>query len=248
MAQLKSIQRAFELIDLLWQMDGGTPSEFAHRLEIPISTAHDYLQSLEATDYVVKEGGRYQLSYGFLSMGSRLQRRNKLYHVAKPEVRTLAEETGEIANVSVEEGDQWILLHDESGYRGLNLGIYPGLKTPLHTHAAGKVILAHLPAGRRSALIDRELEQMTSYTITDGTALKSELSTCRKRGYAIDTNEQVVGMGVVASPLLDSETILGAVAVVCPSSRLTDEDYRKELVRKTRESADSIVINYQYGR
>lgn len=248
MAQLKTVRRVFRLLDLLWQLDGGTPSEIATRLDVPVSTAHDYLQSLESTGYVTTEAGVYRLSYRFLAMGSRLQRRSKLFHVARPEVGTLAEETGEIANVSVEEDGQWVLLHHESGHRGLNLGIYPGLRTPLHTHAAGKVILAHLPDGRREAVLDAGLERRTSETITDVAMLESELSTVRERGYAVDADEQVAGMGVVAAPLVTDGDVLGAMAVVCPSSRLTDETYRTELTRKIREATDAVIINYQYGQ
>lgn len=245
--QMKSIRRVFEIIDLLWQLDGGTPTNVANQLDIPLSTAHDYLQSLESTEYVTKEAGVYQLGYSFLSMGSRLQRRNRLFQVTQEELRLLAEETREVANVSVMEDDHWILLNSESGPRGLNLGTYPGLKTSLHTHAAGKVILANLPADRRESIITRGLERRTEHTITDPDELRARLETIRGQEYAVDKDEQVVGMGVVATPLISNGVVLGAIAVVCPSGRLDDADHQEYLVQKLREATDSILVNYQYS-
>lgn len=247
MNQLKSVRRAFDIVDLLWQLDGATPTAVSERLDIPLSTAHDYLQSLAATEYVTGEDGVYRLGYAFLSMGSRLQRRNRLFHVSQQELRSVADETGETANVSVTEGDEWVILHNESGSRGFNLGHYPGLKTPLHTHAAGKVILANLPVDRRESILDAGLERMTAETVTDPDELRSELATIRERGVAVDRDEQVVGMGVVAAPLIGDGDVLGAIAVVCPSGHLDEPAHRTELSQRIREAADTVLINYQYG-
>jgi DNA-binding IclR family transcriptional regulator len=180
-------------------------------------------------------------------MGGRLQYRSKLFHVANPVIQSLAEETGEMANVSLEEGGRWVVLYNESGDRALNLGVFPGLKTPLHTHAAGKVILANLPRNRRDSILEDGLEQVTDETITDPDKLRSEFSAIRERGHAFDMDEQIKGMGEIAAPLLDDTGVLGAVAVVCPSGRLADETYRDELTRKIKEATDSISINYQYS-
>lgn len=247
MRRLKSIDRAFDIVHLLWRLDGATPTTVADHLDVSVSTAHDYLQSLAATGYVTNDEGEYALGYAFLAMGSRLQRRNRLFHVARPELRELADDTGELANVGIAEGDDWVLLHNEVGSRGLELGDYPGLRTAFHTHAAGKVVLAHFPEERRDELLAGDLEAVTAETTTDPDALREELATIREEGVAIDRDGQVVGIGVVAAPLLADEEILGSLAVVCPSGRLADEADRERLRRTVREAADTVMINYRYS-
>ncbi|MFC6723576.1 IclR family transcriptional regulator [Halobium palmae] len=244
---LTTIQRAFEMIEALLRLDGAGPARIAREFGIPRSTAHDYLRSLETTGYVIERDGVYRISHQFLATGGRLKRRNPLYHVARGELAALARDTGEVANVSIEEGGQWILLHKELGERALDLGTYPGLHTPLHTHAAGKSILANLSESARTAIIENGLERMTEHTVTDPEELEAELAAIREDGYAIDADQQVVGMGVVAAPLLVDGSVLGAVAIVCPSKRLLNEPYRRELTQKVLESSDTITVNYRFG-
>ena len=247
MTRLTTVQRAFEVIEMLWRLDGGGPAALADRLDLPKSTVHDYLQTLETTGYVVQQDGVYHLSYKFLATGTRLQHRNKLYNVTRQELKALAEDTDENANIGIVENKRWILLNSERGDRSLDLGTFPGLSTPLHTHAAAKALLAHLPESQREAVFADGFASVTEQTMTDPTALQSELETIRENGYAVDTDQQVKGMGVVAAPILADGTAVGSVAIVCPSGRLDDEPYYKELIRKVRESADTISVNYVYG-
>lgn len=247
MVQLRTIQRAFKIIKTLEQLDGAGPAALARELNLPKSTAHDYLRTLETTGYVIKSDGIYYLSYDFLATGKRLQYRNKLYQVARLELKALAREIDENVNVSIVEDEQWVLLDSVRGNRSFDLGVYPGLQTPLHTHAAAKSILAHLPEEQRETLFDTELEAVTEHTITDPEQLRSELSDIRDAGYAVDSDQQVVGMGTVAAPVLVEEDVVGSIAIVCPSGRLEDDEYRDTLTRKIRESADTIGVNYLYG-
>ena len=243
----QTVERAFEVIHVLEALDGGGPTELAERLDIPKSTAHDYLQTLERTGYVTNRDGTYQVGFRFLGLGERMKHRNRYFHIAKPNIETLAADTEETVNIGIEEDGEWVILHLVRGERSLSEGAYPGLRTPLHTHAAGKVVLANLPEARRNEIIEEGLERVTDDTITDPSTLRANLATIRENGYAVDADQQVLGMGVVAFPVLIDDEVVGSVAIVCPSGRLADSDYREELIRKVRETTESITINYRYG-
>lgn len=244
---LRTVQQAFAVVETLWNHGGVGPTELASRMDLPKSTAHEYLRALEATEFVIKRDGVYHVSHRFLTIGGRLKYRNQLFQVAKRELRALAEDTGETTNVSFEENKQWVLLHTESGDRSLDLGTYPGMMTPLHSHAAGKAQLAYRSEAFVDDFLNGPLEQPTEATITDAEELRAELQTIREVGYAVDWDQQIRGMGVVAAPLIVNEDAIGAVAVVCPTGRLQDEEYRAELIRKVQEVADSVTVNYRYG-
>lgn len=121
-APLQTVVRAFEIIELLWEGNITGPSDLARQMDMPRSTAHDYLRTLESTGYVVRRDGQYNVGYRFLAMGSRLKHRNRLFHIAKPVLEQISSETGELATVSVEERGRWVVLHNESGSQSLNLG------------------------------------------------------------------------------------------------------------------------------
>ncbi|WP_227355832.1 IclR family transcriptional regulator [Haladaptatus salinisoli] len=246
---LKTVQRAFEIIEILWGQSGATPSELAIQLDVPQSTIYDYLQTLQSMGYVKRVDGEYRLSYKPLTIGGRIKYRSRLFRVAQSELQQVVAETGEVADINVEDNGQAVILHYERGEQSLDLGMYPGMRTPLHTHAAGKVILAHLPEVRVDDIIDRHgLESMTDQTITSVKTLKDELEEIRTDGFAMDWNQQVSGMGTIAAPILVDGDILGAISIVAPSDRVQNEPYQEQLQQRVREASSTISINYQYSQ
>lgn len=245
---MSSVLRAFEVIDVLWETGGAGPSAVARQMDIPKSTAHIYLQTLSNTEYVVNDDGTYSLSYQFLGTGSRLKHRNRLYQAAESLLEELAESTGELVTLVIEEDGKSVILHLVRGNNSLDLGMYPGMITPLHSNATGKVLLAFLPSDRTDAIVDNYgLERVTERTITDEATLYNELETIRENGYAIDWDQQVTGMGIVGAPIVVDGELEGAVGVACPTGRLQEDSYQQTLLQKIRETIDSITIKYRYG-
>ena len=245
---LKTIRRAFEIMNILKGEKEVGVAELSRRMDLPKSTVHDYLRTLRTMGYVVNDNGTYRLGFRLLELGGQVKYRNRLFHVAKPELERLVEETGEQASVNVEERGEFVILHTELGSDSLRLGIYPGLRTPIHTHAGGKAILAHLGEAEIEEIIETHgLAAQTEHTTTDRDELAAELATIREQGYAADRNEQVVGMGAVAAPVKVKDRVLGSIGIVCPSDRLLEGDYREELAAEVQQSANVVSVNYQYA-
>lgn len=245
---LTTILRAFEVLDLLWELDGAGPTELSRHMDLPDSTVHDCLRTLSETKYVTRTDGEYRLSSYFLTIGGKMKHRNRLYQIAKPEMKRVAAETGELIGLTIESDGMGVIFHQEEGDRALSLGTYSGAATPLHTIATGKAILAHLPEDRVDEILaERGLEARTEHTITDPDRLKAELSTVRDDGYAVDWNEQVIGMGMAAMPILIDDRVIGSFGIVVPTGRITDESYQAELLQKLEEMTNTTAINYQYG-
>ena len=246
---LKTVRRAFEVIDILWDRGSATPAELATDLDVPRSTVYDYLRTLRTVGYVKRVDGAYRLSYKPLTVGGRVQYRSRLFRVARSELQQIVEETGEVADVNVEDGGRAVVLHYERGEQALNLGMYPGMRTPLHTHASGKAILAHLPADRVDEIVDAHgLDAVTDETVTSRERLEDELARIRESGYAVDWDEQVPGMGVLAAPILLDGEVLGAVGVLAPSDRVRNEPYQERLQQRIREATSTIAINYEFSQ
>jgi DNA-binding IclR family transcriptional regulator len=245
---LTTVTRAFEILNLLWELDGAGPSEVGRRLDIPNSTVYDYLHSLSETRYVTRVDGEYRLSSYFLTIGGKMKYRNRLFQVAKPEMKRAIDETDELVGLTIENDGRAIVYHQEEGSQALRLGTYTGAATPMHTVATGKVILAHLPDERVEEIVaERGLEERTEYTITDPNELKAELEQIREDGYAVDWDEQVVGMGMASVPILVDGDVLGSLGIVVPTGRIRDEEYQEALLQILREMVNTVAINYQYG-
>ncbi|GAA0273987.1 IclR family transcriptional regulator [Halobacterium noricense] len=245
---IKSVQRAFRVFHALWELQSAGPSELASYLDLSKSTAHVYLRSLEETGYVVNHNGEYELSYQFLTVGSQLKYRNRLFQVSEAEMNQLARDTGELVTLVIEQAGESVLIHQEHGDQALELGMYPGLTIPLHSHASGKLFLTHMSEERREEVFDRHgLEPVTEATITDRNTLLAELEQIRDAGYAYDWDQQVRGMGVIAQPIVVEDELEGVLSVACPTGRLQEEKYRDELRQKLQGAVDTISIKFQYG-
>jgi len=244
---LQTVSRAFEVLDLLEREREAGPAKIASLMDVNRSTAHDYLVSLESTGFVVNAEGKYRISYRFLQRGSRLKYRNRFFHSSDIVLGKLSEQSGELAQLGIFESGEWVMLHEEGDITSVQTGTYPGFRTPVHSHAAGKVLLANLPEARVDEILAADaLEEVTEHTITDPDVLREELADIREQGYAIDHEEQVVGIGFVACPVIEDGELLGSVSVACPTGRLQQDDYRGNLVQNVRAAAEEISVNYRF--
>ena len=247
--QLATVHQAFEIVELLWENGTLGVTEIADKLGAHKSTVHGYLRTLEATGFVIRDDGDYQLGLRFLEIGGRMKFRHRLFHIARPKLDLLTEDTGFSAWLAVKEINELVIVHLVRGNRSLQLGIYPGMRIPLHSHAAGKTILAYSPENEVDHFFaTHTLNAMTEYTITGPEALQEDFASIREKGYACDWDEQVVGMGIVAAPVITNEVVHGAIGLVCPTDLLTNENRRTELGEEVKQTANVISVNYQYGR
>lgn len=245
---LKTVGRAFEIIELLREMDGARLSDLSDKLDAPQSTVHDYLRSLNTTKYVTKVDDQYQLSDEFIGVGLNLMYQNRLFQTAKPEMEKLAENTGELIGLNILTEGRALVLNQERGEQALNLGTHPGSFTPLHSHAGGKVLLAQQSEDQIKKILETsDLPELTSQTITEVGALKSELDEIREENYAVDWDEHVNGMGMVAIPIKTNDEALGSLSIITPTGRITNDSYQNQLLQKLQSTVETIVINYKYG-
>lgn len=245
---LKTVLRAFEILELLEREQEAGPSAVADHLDVSRATAHDYLTTLEAANYLVNDDGQYHIGYRLLGLGSRVKYRDPFFNAARAPLRKLSEDTGELSHIGVEEDGEWVLLHHEGDVTTVDMGTYPGLRFPLHAQAAGKVIVAHMSEDRiEEFLRTKGLEEITDYTITDEGEFLDELDRIDENGYAADSDELNLGVGLIAAPIVVDGDPIGSISIACPSGRFQNEDYRERTAQRVTEAADEISINYRYS-
>jgi len=247
--RIKSIQTAFELIEGLEQLDGARVSTLADHVVKPVSTVHDYLQTLEQIRYVTKHDNVYRPGTRFLEIGEAERVKRPLYQVAEPELASLAEETGELAALMVEEHGRGVLLDIKEGEDAIQLHTYPGVRMPLHTSALGKAILAHLPEDRVDKIVDEHgLTEMTKNTVTERERLEEQLEDAREQGFVIDRGERIDGVLCLSAPILGrQDLVLGSICVCSPASRI-DNDADLERIRDAvMRTANMIQVNLNYS-
>jgi len=202
-------------------------SEVARQLGLSRSAASRLLASLEAGGFVVQHPrtGRFQLGLRALELGYAAFQTNELIMRAAPYLTQVARDFQLCAHLyGMVEGELFRYVTVEYPPNISMLGGFR-FRGRLHTTAAGKVLLAHLPEAERAELIQRlGLPAATHNTITDPERLRSHLAQVRRQGYALDDEESSLGTRCIAVPVRDiAGTVVAAASVSGPPSRLTDQ-------------------------
>ncbi|MEF8867620.1 MAG: helix-turn-helix domain-containing protein, partial [Haloarculaceae archaeon] len=145
---LASVEKAFDVVETLWELEGAGVTAVAEALDLPKSTVHAHLATLESKGYVVSCGGKYRLSLRFLTFGEHVRRAEPLFHAARGPVEDLAERTGERVLCMTEQNGLGMVLHAGEGSRSLSGDVSVGTHVYHHCSAGGKAMMAHYPRER----------------------------------------------------------------------------------------------------
>lgn len=245
---VKTAERSFELVEFLKDADGATLTEATEALDLPKSSVYNYLKTLEHRGYVAEADGVYEVGLRFLDLGAFARTKVPLYPVAEPEIETLAEETGELANLLVEQDGRGTFVYRKKGENAVKIDSYNGQQIRLHTTAVGKAVLANLPEGRVAAILDRHgLPAKTDRTITDREALYDELEEIRAEGFAYDHEERIRGLNCVATPVFHGDEVAGAISVTGPMSRMSEERIEGELKQQLGNAKNIVELNLSHS-
>jgi DNA-binding IclR family transcriptional regulator len=221
-----AIDRTLAVLDVLARSDGAVGvSEIARRLGLPKSVVHYHLAALHRNRYVDVDGGhRYLLGPSALRLGngSANHRAPDLRMLALRFLQEVQAETRETATLSQLVGMQRMFVDQVVSPREIKLAVELNKLAPLHAGAAGKAILAFLPAARRQEALKRPLERLASGTLVDRTALHQDLERVRKTGVSVSRGERLEGSAAVAAPIFDARGVVGSICVCGPVYRFID--------------------------
>ena len=227
-----AVERALEAIELLsGAADGLSLAEISRELIINKAIASRLLETLEHAGYVWRDdiAQRYHLTYRVSNLGLRQLQQSGLLGQCTSLLEDLAERTGELVRLSVvERGEKVTWVYAVVGTRR-TLRIDPNFnfEVSLHSHATGKAWLMTLPPARVLELIERDgMAALTRHTNVDIKALRKELDAASRRGFALTYEENEIGVGAVAAPVMaprlsGGTECVGVVSVAAPTNRMS---------------------------
>ena len=169
-------------------------------------------------------------------------RLERLRVVARPHLEGIQRETGETVNLVVLDADRVVYVDQVEGSRQVRMFTTVGTSVPAHTTGSGKAILANGPSEAFDALYGgREpLQKLTEHTLTTLDALEDDFARIRRRGYALDEEENELGAYCIGAPVfgLDRE-VVGAISISVPTVRL-DDQRRREMIDAVVDTAGRI--------
>ncbi len=201
---VQSIARVFRIIEVMAAHPGGISlQQLAAEAELAKSTAHRLAANLIALGYAVQDSfsSQYRLTLKMFELSSAVVNDTSILTVAKPHLDRLAHRSGEAVHLVIRDGaDVVYLFKTESG--GMRMSSRVGLRVPIYCTGVGKAILSTLPYPEVEAIWKTtEHKKLTRHTIVELDDLMEQLALVRSSGYAVDDEENELGIRCVAVPI-----------------------------------------------
>ncbi|MEP3783666.1 HTH-type transcriptional regulator BhcR [Ascidiaceihabitans sp.] len=221
---IKSLDRAMEVFEFLSEAQGKTLTGLATDLNQSPATIYRVLVTLEGRGLVEFDATEQVWHIGSQAfiIGSRFLKRTSLVDRARPIMRNLMENTGETANLGIEQNGHVLFVSQVETHASIRAFFPPGTLSRLHASGIGKALLSEMDQGRVDRFLsDAPFEKFTAFTLTQPHLLLEDLTQTRARGYAIDGEERNLGMRCIAAPVFDvhGEAVAG-ISVSGPTSRV----------------------------
>jgi IclR family transcriptional regulator, KDG regulon repressor len=204
---VKSANRALDIFELLAaEAHGLTVSEISDRLGLARSSTHGLVRTLQSRGYLMDGGSRrYHLGARLIQLGLNVADQLELRTAARGPLERLVASTGDTALLVVPEAGELLYVDKVlSAARDVRTDPRIASRRPLHCSSLGKALLAAVDDESALSVVDEiGLERVTEFSIADRDELLADLERTRRRGYAVDRQEALLGVWCVGAPVRD---------------------------------------------
>ncbi len=228
---VQSLDRAFTLLELLCKSPGGLAiHQLSELTGLHKSTVHRLLAAMAERGYVRKMGdGVYRAGMRICELSDYVQQNLDVVELAREPMEGLSRRTGETVHLVERDGDEVVYIYKVDSIHGaIRMVSRIGMRRPMYCTGMGKAILAFQSDEQ---VLDywkgTEHESYTDHTIVRQEAFLREIHEIRRRGYALDNEENELGVRCVAAAIPDWQgDVSYALSISAPISRMTDERIR----------------------
>lgn len=239
--------RIFAVLERLAEKGAVGLIELSKELKLNKSTVHRLLNSLMYMGYVKQdeETLKYELTYKICRVADSLISQIDLIQIAKPYLKELSRKTGETVHLVEREGNKAVYIDKvENSTNAVRLVSKIGKTIPLYCSGVGKAMMAEMSEEKiRQIWNESEIIPYTEMTIMDIEELLRQIEVARQKGYAMDDEENEIGVRCVAVALPDMNgKNRYAISISAPEIRMTDEKIKicakalKEAKRKIKQA------------
>ncbi|MGB4588773.1 MAG: IclR family transcriptional regulator [Clostridiaceae bacterium] len=225
---VQSIDRALNLLEILSDHDKGLGLiDLSERSGLSKSTVHRLLNTLSENGYVKQseESGKYLLTMKLFHLGSKNVEKMDILKLSRPYLEKLRDLSSEVVHLVLRDGNEIVYIDKVESENTIRMYSNIGKKGTLYSTSVGKAIMAyHSDEEIRKIWESLKIEKLTEYTLTDFNAFMKEINEIRKVGYAMDREENELGVKCLGAAILDyTKKPIAAISVSGPIQRMTDE-------------------------
>lgn len=196
-------------------------AQIVQRSGVRKSTAHRLLQALVDTGYVSLVVDGYAPGLKLVELGRVAQECWGLAAMLDDVLGRFSAEIGETFIFAVLDRDETHFLHVIEPPNPLRFVVRVGTRRPAAHGATGLALISCLPPSQRQAYA-QNLVAFTERTETDPASWLSRIDTIAQRGYSVEYDEYIPGIGAIGLPL--ERHIPASLTVVGPIERMRQQE------------------------
>lgn len=240
---VQAARAAVRILELLASRDEVGVTEIARETDMTKPRAYRHLRTLLAMGHAVQRQGsdRYARGPKLLALARVIGQsaEDGLIELARPVLQDLHERFDHSFNLSLVYGDSASIVESLPGKALVGITVKLGEPLPLHSTAAGKLILADR-LERQGAIPTGKLTRFTPFTITKPTDLRQDLAAIAARGWADAPEQVVLGINAVSAPVRDQKGDLVAMVSAMDSIQFIPPKPPARLIGALRDAAGAI--------
>ena len=250
-SSVQSLGKAFRILEAISASETElTLSELALAASLDPGTTHRMLNTLVDLGYVERmENKRFGLTLKVLDLGFRAIGHRDMRMLARPMLRSLVGEVSEAASLGVLSGSDILYVERmRAGVTRLGVDIRIGTVIPATNSVIGWALLAFLPDAELARVLKQDSRQTGFSAPPSAAALRKQLTTIRKQGYALSPSHISNGLVVLAAPVLDQDGYpVAAISVAAPSIRMDMDVLRARALEAVKTVAMQIARGLEAG-
>jgi DNA-binding IclR family transcriptional regulator len=189
------------------------------RCGMPRSTTHRTAERMLRLGWLDKPKDRYRIGNRLFEISGLAPIRHELREAVLPFLQDLYNATKTTVQLGVLDGTQVLVVEKITGHRPMPMLSQVGGTIPAYCSALGRAILAYSDAATIDAVIDAGLFPRTPRTLTNGVAVRRELTAIPHRGWAVDREEGNIGVSCVGAPIFGPlGEVVAALSVTGPTN------------------------------
>ncbi|MGE5614314.1 MAG: IclR family transcriptional regulator [Bacillota bacterium] len=217
-SNVQSLERALAILDKLSEKPNGCSIKYlSEATKLNKSTVHRLLHTLIKCGYARQDAKSdlYYLGMRILELSSNMIHNTDIVHIAKPFIRNLCHETGQVIQLTIRSDNYAVFIDKvENPRQVVRMYSQIGKSIPVYCSSSGKALLAWEPDEEILNVINSiEFVQYTDTTICNKESLLNQLQDIRKKGYATDWFEHEEDICCIAAPIFNSNN--QTVAAIC---------------------------------
>jgi DNA-binding IclR family transcriptional regulator len=220
--KVPALGKGVALLEVIAREPGLGFTAIQERLGMPKSSTHHLISTMCELGLIKR-----RLGLKLFELAGIANESNDLQREAMPLLREFAQRVQLTCHLGVFEQGEAVYLARVEGARDIVVRSHVGQRFPVNCSALGKSLIAWLtPEQLDSVIANLAFEKRMPKTVTNAADFRLQLADVRRRGWALDDEEQAPNCRCIAAPIRDRDgLVVAAISAVGTLEQVDDKRF-----------------------